>query len=462
MSRTAQDLSPVTGEVYYDYPALSVEEASGIVAAASRAAVLWGETSFIERRRVLLDAADLLESELEAHVITFAAEVGGTRPWAEMNVREAAATLREAAGLASSALGIVLPSHDPRTVNYSLRGPAGVTLSIVPWNAPLILAARASAISLAVGNAVVIRPSEEAPVTGGYLLVDALTRAGLPIGVSSVVSTAPGEGRHVINAMIADPLIRRVVFIGSTAVGRSIARAAGEAFTPVVLELGGKNATIVRADADLDKWAPQLAFASFANTGQVCMCTDRILVHADLVDDLVARLSAIADAMVVGDPARPEVDLGPLINDAAALHFSELIEDAVSHGAQVTAGGTRVGRLARPTVLTGVTSACRFDLEEGFAPIVSITPFRDDDEAVALANSGTLGLIGSVISADGGAALALAKRVRAGAVHVNGPSVGDEPHVAFGGLGDSGAGRLGGEESVRFFTEQRTFYVHQA
>ena len=459
-SKTFTDVSPVTGEAVAELAAMSAADAVAAVERAALAAPGWAATSFVDRRRVLLRAADLLEEEVEEHVATFALEVGAVRAWAEMNVHEAAATLREAAGLTSSPLGSVLPSHEPASVTQSLRGPAGLSLSIVPWNAPLVLAARSSAISLAVGNAVVLRPSEHAPLTAGHLLAGALQRAGVPADLVPVVTTAPGQGRDAIAAMVEHPAVRRVVFIGSTAVGRAIAQRAGHALTPAVLELGGKNATVVTEDVDLDAWTPRLAFAAFANTGQVCMCTDRIVAHESVAEELVERLTAAAEAMVVGDPREPATDLGPLIDDRAADAYRAFVADAVQHGATVRTGGTADGRCARPTVLTGVGPACRFHAEEGFAPLVSVTAVASDDEAVAAANDGDLGLIASVVCGDEARALRIARRVRAGAVHVNGPSVGDEPHVPFGGLGASGAGRLGGEESVRFFTEQRTFYVH--
>ena len=454
------DLSPVTGDVLAHFPARTVAEAVETVELAAQAQRGWAATPYAARRRILLTAADLLDAEAETHARSLALEVGAVRPFALMNIHEAAETFREAAALISRPVGSIHPSADPRVVNHSVRQPAGVSLSIVPWNAPVILAARSSLISLAVGNAVVVRPSELAPWSAGYLLADVLERAGLPEHLYSVVTTAPGTGRDIIAALIDHPLVRRVVFIGSTPVGRSIATRAGAALTPAVLELGGKNATIVRHDADLDAVLPQLAFAAFGNAGQVCMCTDRIVVHRDRADELVEGLAAVAEQMRVGDPRSADVQVGPLIDDSAAAHFTALVEDATAHGARVAAGGSADGRYARPTVLTDVPPDARYHLEEGFSPIVGVVPVSDDDEAVEAANAGVYGLIASVMSADPDAAYALAGRIRAGAVHVNGPSIGDEPHVPFGGLAQSGMGRLGGEESARFFTEQRTFYVH--
>ncbi|MGN8027196.1 aldehyde dehydrogenase family protein [Microbacterium sp. 22242] len=302
--------------------------------------------------------------------------------------------------------------------------------------------------------------SERAPRTAGGVLADALHHAGVPRDVVQLVTTRPGEGRDVIGALIESPHVRRVVFIGSTSIGRRIGAQAGAALTPAVLELGGKNVTIVRADADLAEWIPRLVFSAFANSGQVCMCTDRIIVHHSRADELTRGLAAAADALSVGDPREAEVDLGPVIGMDAALRFDELVADAVDYGARIEAGGRRDSLLVRPTVLTGVTERARFHAEEGFLPIVSIQPYDDDDEAVALANAGEYGLIASVVSRDRSSAERIAHDIRAGVVHINGPSVGDEPHVPFGGLGASGAGRLGGTDSVRFFTEQRTFFYH--
>jgi benzaldehyde dehydrogenase (NAD) len=251
------------------------------------------------------------------------------------------------------------------------------------------------------------------------------------------------------------------VFIGSTPVGRQIARFAGEHLTPAAMELGGKNSTLVLSDADLERTAPQVAMASFVNSGQVCMCTDRIIVHRSLADELAQRVAAIAQSMTVGDPRLTGSVLGPLIHDGAVQNFQALVGDAVDRGAvAVTGGPERHNLYVSPTVLVGVPVGAQLTTQESFSPVVAIHPVSSDDEAVHVANSTEFGLIASVISSDLARAQRIARRLSVGAVHVNGPSVGDEPHVPFGGVGASGFGRLGGSESVHMFTEQKTVYLH--
>ena len=432
-----------------------------VVDAARRALDAWQQMGFVERRRVLLAAADDLESRSEEIRTTMALETGAVAGWSAMNTAEAAATLREAAGLTSLAYGEVLPAHDSGSTHLSLRGPAGVVLAIVPWNAPLVLAARSVAIALATGNTVILRPSEESPWSAGHVLAESLARSGAPAGVVNVLTTAPGTGREIIAELVAQPAVRRVVFIGSTPVGRQIARLTGENLVPAVMELGGKNPTIVLDDVDLEVAARTLVHAAFTNTGQVCMATDRIIVAQRIFDELTDRVLARTAELTVGDPRCSTTDLGPLIHSRAATTYRELVADAVARGATLLAGsGGTAGLHADPVVLTGLPRAARLYTEEAFSPIVSLSPAVDEADAIRQANDTEYGLIASVLSADPHHGWRVAEQIQAGAVHVNGSSIGDEPHVPFGGVGLSGFGRLGGLESVRTFTEQRTFSLH--
>ena len=453
--------SPNTGEVTAMVAASTGHDVDLAVAAARRAFDGWHRTSFVERRRVLLAAADVLESRATEIRHTMAVETGAVAGWAAMNTAEAAATLREAAALTSSATGEVLPSHEGESTNLSLRVAAGVVVAIVPWNAPLVLAARATAIALAVGNTVILRPSEHSPLSAGHILADALTSAGAPPGVVNVLTTSPGTGRHVVEALVAHPAVRRVVFIGSTPVGRQIAQFAGKHLKPAVMELGGKNATIVLDDADLDLAAATIMRAAFANSGQVCMATDRVIAGRATVDGLTHRIAALASRLQVGDPSLDDTDLGPLISLTAAENFRALVRDAVDKGASMLTGtGDTDGCFAAPVVLEALPTSARLSREEAFSPVVSIEAAVNETDAIHRANDSEFGLIASVLSSDPDHGWRVAEQLQVGAVHVNGPSNGDEPHVPFGGVGASGFGRLGGMESVRTFTEQRTLYLH--
>lgn len=454
-------LSPTTGEVMASVAAGGARDVEAAVTAAREAFVTWHRVSFVERRRVLLASADHLESDAENIRATMAVETGATACWAAMNVAEAAATLREAAGLTSAVNGEVLPSHDPVSSNLSLRVPAGVVVAIVPWNAPLVLAARSVAIALAQGNTAILRPSEESPLSAGHLLARALIHGGSPAGVINVLTTSPGTGREVISSLIAHRDVRRVVFIGSTHVGRQIAQLAGQHLTPAVMELGGKNPTVVLDDADLDQVAATLVNAAFANSGQVCMATDRVIVPTQLLDGLSDRLTRLVSALRVGDPRDGATDLGPLINERAASNYRALVSDALSAGATALLGsGETSGLYADPVILNGLPSPARLHREEAFSPIVALSLAKSEADAIEQANDTEYGLIASVLSGDPHHGWRVANQIRSGAVHVNGSSIGDEPHVPFGGVGLSGFGRLGGSESVRTFTEQRTLYLH--
>lgn len=455
--------SPIDGSVIAAVASATESDIEDAVRAAHRAFQEWSSSSYLHRRRVFLSAADYLEAHADRFTALLTAEVGLPGQFATMNISEAAATLREAAAVTSLPIGEVLPSHDPSTSNLNMRVPAGVVLSIVPWNAPLILAARSTAIAVAVGNTAIIRPSEEAPQTAGHILAEALTAAGAPPGTVNVLTSAPGRGAAVISRLIEHPLVRRVVFIGSTTVGRKIAALAGEYLTPAVMELGGKNATIVLEDADLDAAADTLVFASLGFGGQVCMCTDRIIVPEAVADEFTSRFVARVNSLKIGDPREPDTFYGPLVNSKAVTHYRELVLDALAAGADALSGTGQVdGLYARPVVLGNVPRSARIFHEEAFSPIVAIHRVDSEAEAIRQANDSELGLIGSVLSGDPDRALRVASEMQAGAIHVNGPSIGDEPHVPFGGIGLSGQGRLGGLESVRAFTEQRTLYVHGA
>jgi acyl-CoA reductase-like NAD-dependent aldehyde dehydrogenase len=331
--------------------------------------------------------------------------------------------------------------------------------ALSPWNAPLVLGIRSIAIPLAVGNTVVMKPSEDAPITCGLLLADVLAEAGLPPGALNVVTNDLADAGDVVSALIADPRVRMVNFTGSTDVGRIIGVQAAQHLKPAVLELGGKNPLLVLQDADLDLAVDAAVFGAFMNSGQICMCTDRIIIDRTLVDAFTPRYVERVEALAVGDPADPATIVGPLINQRGARRVSALIKDAASKGAALLTGDGAIegpnGTLIRPVVLTDVRPDMDIYASEIFGPAVVIHPVDSTQAAIDLANDTEYGLTGGVISGDVNAALDVASRVRSGVIHINDQGIADEPMAPFGGVKNSGYGKFGGTAGVESFTEQR-------
>ena len=454
--RTTQDICPYTGEVYAVVAAGEPADVVRAVDAADRAFADWAATPPSVRRGIFLKAADILEARATEVATLMAGEVGGVRPWAEFNTQLGASILREAAAAVTQPLGEVLATEPADRLSLAVREPVGVVAAFSPWNAPVILGTRAIAIPLAVGNTVVLKPSEDAPIVCGLLLADVLREAGLPAGVLNVVTNAKEDAADVARTLIADSRVRAVNFTGSTGVGRIIGTTAAEHLKPAVLELGGKNAVLVLDDADLDHAVDAVTFGAFHNAGQICMSADRILVHRAVAGEFTARLAAKAAALPHGDPADPATVIGPLITEQAARRVAKLVDDAVAAGAKVRAGGGPPRGAAYPaTVLDGVTADMRIFREEIFGSAVTVLTGEDDDEAVAIANDTEYGLTAGVLTADTRRGLAVARRLRTGIVHVGDQTVDDEPQAPFGGVKSTGYGRFGGRWGIDAFTATR-------
>jgi acyl-CoA reductase-like NAD-dependent aldehyde dehydrogenase len=456
--RTADSLDPWTGEPCATVAAGSAADVALAVDAADRAFEAWSRTRPAQRREILLRAAELLAERTPEIVGWMAREVGAVAGWAGFNVLLAADMLREAAAAVSQPVGQVLATNADGVLSTQVRVPKGVVAAISPWNAPLILGVRAVALPLAVGNTVVLKPSEDAPIACGLLVADVLHEAGLPPGVLNVVTGDRADGPEVVRALIADPRVRMVNFTGSTEVGRRVGVLAAEHLKPAVLELGGKNPLLVLEDADLDYAVDAAVYGSFMNAGQICMCVDRVIVHESLAEAFTERFAARVAALPCGDPSDPGTAIGPVINRRSAERVAALIEDAVRSGAVLAAGTGLVeepGTLIRPTVLTGVTPDMRIHEEEIFGPATVVYPVAGDDEAVALANATAQGLTAGVITENLARGLAVAGRLRTGIVHVNDQSIADEPQAPFGGVKDSGYGRFGGQAGAEAFTDTR-------
>ncbi len=455
---TFERRNPLDGTVATTAPAATPEDAREAVRAAAEAFAGWSRTGPGRRRELLLRAADALEAKSEAFAQAMAAETGASALWAGFNVHLAAGMLREAAGQATQVGGEVIPSDIPGNLAMGLRVPAGVVVGMAPWNAPVILGVRAVATPLACGNTVVLKGSEMCPATHG-LIIEALQEAGLPDGVVNFVTNAPADAAGVVEALIAHPATRRVNFTGSTKVGRIIARLCAEHLKPVVLELGGKAPLVVLDDADLDTAVDAAAFGAFANSGQICMSTERIVVDERIADAFVARLAAKARALPVGDPREGPVVLGSVVDMATVHRCNEMIDDALAKGATLLCGGKATNTLMPATLLDRVTPDMRIYTEETFGPVKAIVRVAGEDEAVACANDNAYGLAAAVIGADVARALRVAGRIQSGICHVNGPTVHDEPQMPFGGVKDSGYGRFGGKAGIEAFTDLRWITV---
>ncbi|MGV2289107.1 aldehyde dehydrogenase [Trinickia sp. YCB016] len=458
---TFERRNPLDGEIASRAPAATLEDARRAVQAASIAFSGWAAIGPTERRHLLMRAADALEAKADAFAAAMAAETGASRIWADFNVHLAAEGLREAAALTTQIAGEVIPSDVPGSLAMAVLQPAGVVLGIAPWNAPVILAVRALALPLACGNTVVLKGSELCPATHG-LIADALSEASLPKGVVNFITNAPDDAGAIVDALIAEPAVRRVNFTGSTRVGKIIAAACAKHLKPAVLELGGKAPFIVLDDADLDAAVDACAFGAFANSGQICMSTERIIVADPIADAFVERLAAKARGLPLGDPRKGPVVLGSVVDMTTVARCNALIDDALAKGARLVCGGKADSTLMPATLLDHVTPAMRIYAEESFGPVKPIVRVRGDDEAIACANDNEYGLSSAIFSRDIARAMQLAKRIESGICHINGPTVHDEAQMPFGGVKSSGFGHFGGKAGVAEFTDLRWMTVQTA
>lgn len=423
---------------------------------ANRAAAGFPEWSALgptETRRRLFAAADLLERRIAELSAVMAEEIGATRSWSNFNVTTAAGMLREAASLTTQITGTVIPSNRPGVTAMGIRQPVGVVLGIAPWNAPVVLAVRAIAMPLACGNTVVLKASEICPRTHG-LVVDIVREAGIGETALQVVTNDPSDAADVVEALIAHPTVRRVNFTGSTRVGRMVAMAAARHLKPALLELGGKAPLVVLDDADLDQAAEAAAFGGFANQGQICMSTERIVVADSVADEFAQKLSATAATLTSG-PVGSASPLGPVVGFDAGDRIEALVRDAVAKGARVLVGGRSNGTHVDATVVDLVSPNMRLYGEECFGPVISIVRVHGDEEAIRVANDTEYGLSSAVFSRDVYRALKVARRLETGICHINGATVEDEPQMPFGGMKASGHGRFGGTAAIAEFTELR-------
>jgi len=447
-------LNPMTRQTASKAQAMTAADAGSIAERAAHGFASWSTQGPNARRAVLMKAAAALEARKDAFVQAMMGETGAAAGWALFNLMLAASMTREAAAITTQIGGEVIPSDKPGCLAMALREPVGVVLGIAPWNAPIILGVRAIAVPLACGNSVILKASEICPRTHS-LIIEAFAEAGFPEGVVNIVTNAPQDAGAVVGALIDHPAVRRINFTGSTAVGRIVAKRAAEHLKPCLLELGGKAPLIVLEDADLDEAVKAAAFGAFMNQGQICMSTERIIVAEAVAAEFVKRFSQKAKSMAVGDPREGKTPLGAVVDMKTVRHVNALIDDAAAKGAVVVAGGKAESVLMPATVVDGVTAAMGLYRDESFGPVVAVIRAKDEAEAVRLANDSEYGLSAAVFTRDTARGLRVARQIRSGICHINGPTVHDEAQMPFGGVGASGYGRFGGKAGIDQFTELR-------
>lgn len=444
-----QVIEPATGRTL---GSVGIANAADVAAAVQQAAAVqpaWAAMPPRERAAVFHRAAALFQQHFDELALYVTRESGAILPKGQHEVREAITICHLAAAMPLQSQGQVLPSV-PGRLSIAKRVPHGVVGVISPFNFPLILTLRAVAPALAAGNAVVVKPDPRTPVSGGFLIARVFEEAGLPTGLLHVL---PGDA-EAGEAVVTDPRVPMIAFTGSPAVGRRIGELAGRHLKKVSLELGGANSLIILEDADLDLAASNAAWGAYLHQGQICMASNRIIVHERIAAELTTRLVAKATHLPMGDGASGQVALGPLIDARQRDRVHAIVQDSIQAGAKLEAGGSYDGLFYKPTVLTGVRAGMRAYDEETFGPVINLITFQSDEEAVALANNHTGSLASAVISPSVGRAMAIAQQLRSGMVHVNDQTVNDECTNPFGGPGIAGNGSsVGGPADWEEYTQ---------
>ncbi|AOE83196.1 4-hydroxybenzaldehyde dehydrogenase [Pseudomonas sp. TCU-HL1] len=411
----------------------------------------WAAKAPAERARVLLDAVKIFDERREEIIDWIIRESGSTRIKAQIEWGAARAITLESASLPNRVHGRIVASNIPGKESRVYRAPLGVIGVISPWNFPLHLTARSLAPALALGNAVVVKPASDTPVTGGLLLARIFEEAGLPAGVLSVVV---GSGAEIGDAFVEHSVPAFISFTGSTQVGRNIGRIAsgGEHLKHVALELGGNSPFVVLADADLEQAVHAAVVGKFLHQGQICMAVNRIIVEAPLVEAFTQRFVERVKALPYGDPSKPETVVGPVINARQLAGLKEKVATAKAEGATLLVGGEPQGNVMPPHVFGNVTADMEIAREEIFGPLVGIQSARDAEHALELANRSEYGLSSAVFCGSLERGVQFAQRIHAGMTHVNDIPVNDEPNAPFGGEKNSGLGRFNGDWAIEEFT----------
>ena len=457
--QTATDTDPYSGDTLLELEMAGGDDVDAACRAAQRAQPEWAQTQPAARAAVFYQAANIMSARHDEIVDWLVREAGAARGRAEWEWAIVRSDMLEAASYPSRMQGRILPAEVPGKESRVYRRPVGVVGVISPWNFPMHLSNRSVAPALALGNAVVLKPATDTPVTGGLLLARILEEAGLPAGVLSVLA---GRGSEVGGALAEHDLVRMLSFTGSTPVGKGLAQQAG--LKKLSLELGGNGPLVVLDDADVGQAVDGAIFGSYFHQGQICMATNRVIVDAAVHDEFVDRFVERARGLRAGDPGAADTDIGPIINAKQVDSIQDKINRATDDGARLLVSGEPsgpTGQVLPPHVLTGGNDVATA-AEEVFGPVATIIKAGGEQEALRIANDTAYGLSSGVYTGDAGRGLRFALDIDAGMTHVNDTTVNDEINTAFGGEKDSGIGRFGGEWAIEEFTTDRWISVqHQ-
>jgi len=449
--KTQSDRDPYTGETLLEIASASRDDVDAAYQAARKAQPAWAASPPDGRAEILRRAAALLEQRSEEVVSWLVRESGSTRIKATIEVGSARAILLEAATFPGRVAGRILAAREKNQESRVYQQPLGVVAVISPWNFPLHLSMRSVAPALALGNAVVLKPASDTPVTGGLLLGKLFEEAGLPAGTLNVVIGAGGE---IGDYFVEHEAPQLVSFTGSTEVGRGIGRIAcgGKHIKRVALELGGNAPLVVLDDADVEQAVHAALVGRFLHQGQICMSTNRLIVDQRLYDDFVAALEQGARALKCGNPNEPDTVIGPIINDSQLADIRKRIEKAKADGAKQLLGGEPQRNVLPPHLFIDVEPSWSIVRDESFGPLLPVVRARDEQHALTLANDTQYGLSSAVFTGDLERGARFARGVIAGMTHVNNITVADQPNAPFGGEKNSGLGRFNGEWAIEEFT----------
>ncbi|KAL9531079.1 Vanillin dehydrogenase [Sphaerulina musiva] len=447
-------VAPATGNTLYKTSSANVNDCNAAVAAAEKAFPAWSKTKPSFRRELLLKAADELVRRREELWQFANKEVASTENYFAFDFNDAVESLRSTAGLIGGAAQGFLPDilSEDRSAMV-VKEPFGVVLAIAPWNCPCILGLRSFLGPLAMGNTVVVKASEKGPGSM-WALVDIFHKVGLPAGCLNTITHHQGDGPEIVTTLVSHPTVRKINFTGSTAVGGIVASLAGKHLKPVLMEAGGKAPAIVCEDANLQNAAIQCVVGAFLYSGQICMSTERILVHSKIADQFRQILRATIDQIFPDQNGLVMVDKAPVGRNAS------LLSDAVSKGAKAIYGDVNDKRelatAMRPVILEDVKKDADLYYQESFGPTVSLFVVENDEEAIQIANDTEYGLASAVFTENLQRGLRIARQIETGAVHINSMSVHDEPSLPHGGAKKSGFGRFNGEEGLREWYRMKT------